>query len=50
MQLLRQHGIYLNEHKEEIKDLDTVGLGWYQGPHPDVADLNQKEHELNNAI
>ena len=50
MSSLRSQGIYLNEHKLGMKDLDSVGLGWFMGPHSDVCDLNQKEHDLNNLI
>ena len=50
MQALRQYGLFINEHKEGLKDLDSVGLGWYMGLHPDTEDLYQKEHDLNDAI
>jgi hypothetical protein len=50
MKDLKNFGIYVSEHRDGMQDLETVAIGWIQGLHPDVCDLDEKEHELNSLL
>ena len=50
MDALKHRGLFISEHKDGMQDLETVSIGWYQGEHPDVCDMDAKEHHLNDLL